>query len=382
MIPILDLNPEIQLMRKELDKAISEVLDEGNFILGPQVEEFEAAAADYLDVKHAVGLNSGTDALVIAMRTLGIGAGDEVITAPFTFFATAESIVTTGAEVVFADVKEQTFNIDSEQVESLITDRTKAIMPVHLYGRPAEMDPIMKIADKYDLKVIEDCAQSFGAAYYKNGENGADTSEEKGLQGIKTGAMGDAGAFSFFPSKNLGAFGDAGLLATNDDSIADNARKLRTHGSIKKYHNKMLGYNSRLDTIQAAILSVRLKYVDAFNQKRREAAHRYIDAFSGLENVVAPLLPDEGHVYHQFTIRVLNGRRDELMTSLKESGIHTMIYYPIPCHKLPVFEKQYGNIPMPVSNKLMDEVLSLPIGPFLTEEDQQRVIDSVKAVMK
>lgn len=377
-IPILDLKPEIELMREELDQAYKKVMDEGRFILGPEVKQFEADAAEYLGVKHAVGLNSGTDALVIALRALGIGPGDEVITTPFTFFATAESIINIGADVVFADINEHTFNLDPECVEAAITEKTKAIIPVHLYGRPAEMNKIMKIAEKHNLYVIEDCAQSFGATYHKPGENGDSHIAE--IEGKQTGSIGDVGAFSFFPSKNLGGFGDGGMLTTNDDEIADNCRKLRTHGSIKKYHNKMIGYNSRLDTLQAAMLHVKLKYINQFNENRRKAAHRYIDGFNNSENIITPILPDDGHVYHQFTIRVLNGKRDGLQKKLAEEGIGSMIYYPIPCHKLPVFEAEFGDQNLPVSNRLMNEVLSLPIGPFLSKEDQDRVIDAVNKI--
>lgn len=382
-IPILDLQPEIELLRSELNEAFNKVLSEGRFILGPEVQEFEKAAANYLGVKYAVGLNSGTDALVIALRAMGIGEGDEVITTPFTFFATAESIANEKAKVVFADVNEHTFNINPAKIEEKITDKTKAIMPVHLYGRPAEMDQIMKIAHSYNLQVIEDCAQSFGAAFHPIGENGTSkTGKAKKIQGMKTGAIGDAGAFSFFPSKNLGGYGDGGLFTTNDSELAEKARKLRTHGSVKKYENKILGFNSRLDSLQAALLNVKLKYTEQFNEKRRKIAHRYIEAFNDLNEIQSPVLPDEGHVYHQFTIRLPNGRRDEIQQKLTEAGIGTMVYYPIPCHKLPVFEKEYGNDELPVSNRLMNEVLSLPIGPFLSQEDQDRVIQEVhKAVM-
>src|SRR5690554_1831026 len=227
-IPILDLKSEIEFMREELDEAYHRVMDNAHFILGPEVDEFEQAAAEYLNVKHAVGVNSGTDALVIALRAMGIGKGDEVITTPFTFFATAESIVTVGASVVFVDINAHTFNIDPDKIEEAITEKTKAIIPVHLYGRPAEMDKILSIAEKHDLRVIEDAAQSFGATYHHQGENGDPHS--KNLEGMQTGSMGDVGAFSFFPSKNLGVYGDGGLLTTNDDTIADKSRKLRTHG--------------------------------------------------------------------------------------------------------------------------------------------------------
>lgn len=361
-IPILDLKPEIQLMKEELDAAYNRVLASGRFILGPEVAAFEESAAAFLDVNYAVGLNSGTDALVIALRAMDIGPGDEVITTPFTFFATAESVMNVGADVVFADIEEETFNIDPDHVESLITEKTKAIIPVHLYGRPAAMDRIMEIAARHNLMVIEDCAQSFGAMYQRK----------------QTGAIGHAGAFSFFPSKNLGAFGDGGLLTFQDERLADRARKLRTHGSIKKYHNKMVGYNSRLDEMQAAFLRVKLNYIAEFNARRRQAAHRYISLLADVDGIIVPSLPDAGHVYHQFTIRVLNGKREEVRASMSEAGIDTMVYYPIPCHKLPVLEQRYADLVLPQSEKLMDQVLSLPIGPFLSAYDQQRIAEVIK----
>ncbi|MEX0719999.1 MAG: DegT/DnrJ/EryC1/StrS family aminotransferase [Balneolaceae bacterium] len=362
-IPILDLDSEIKMLRKELDSAYHQVMDHGQFIMGPEVKSFEEQTADYLGVKHAIGVNSGTDALVIALRAAGIGKGDEVITTSFTFFASAESIEMAGAIPVFVDIDEQTFNIDLEKIEAAVTEKTKAILPVHLYGRPAEMQRIMEIAKEHELKVIEDCAQSFGAAY----------------KGKQTGSMGHAGAFSFFPSKNLGGFGDGGLITTNDDDIAEMSRKLRAHGSLKKYHNEVMGYNSRLDTLQAALLQVKLKHVDQFNKNRREVAYRYIKAFEGIDEIITSSLPDDGHIYHQFTIRVQKGKRDKLAEKLKNEGIGSMIYYPVPCHKLPVFEGRYDENHLPVCNRLAEEVLSLPIGPFLSMEDQNVVIERIKA---
>jgi dTDP-4-amino-4,6-dideoxygalactose transaminase len=264
-IPILDLRPQYESLKDEMHAAITRVLESGAFIMGPDVAAFEQEAAAYLGVKHAIGLNSGTDALFIALRALGIGPGDEVITTPFTFFATAEAISHVGATPVFVDANEQTFNIDPDLIEAKITERTKAIIPVHLYGRPSDMGKIMAIANKHNLKVIEDCAQSFGATYQaqcNRCDGSCDSSQHHGKQ---TGTIGHVGAYSFFPSKNLGAYGDGGMIATNDDGIAEQARMLRVHGSRKKYYNEVVGYNSRLDTIQAAILRVKLPYVDAWN---------------------------------------------------------------------------------------------------------------------
>ena len=376
-IPILNLDPEIEMLRGELDRAYKQVLDHGRFIMGPEVAAFEQQVADYIGVKHAIGVNSGTDALVIALRAAGIGEGDEVITTSFTFFATTESIDMVGATPVFADINPDTFNLDPASIESMITDRTKAIMPVHLYGRPAAMAQIMEIAEKYNLRVIEDCAQSFGAVYEEQCSECNAECESSAHKSKKTGAIGAAGAFSFFPSKNLGGFGDGGMITTNSDEFAELSRKLRAHGSIKKYRNELMGYNSRLDTLQAALLSVKLPHIDRFNENRRKAAHRYTESFSGLNLINPPSLPDSGHVYHQYTIRVGDGKRDELAAYLNENQIGSMIYYPIPCHKLPVYEGRFDDLELPVTNMLTDEVLSLPIGPFLSEEDQSRVIEVV-----
>ncbi|TVR18144.1 MAG: DegT/DnrJ/EryC1/StrS family aminotransferase [Balneolaceae bacterium] len=376
-IPILNLEPEIELLREDLERAYKEVLGHGRFIMGPEVSAFEQQVADYIGVKHAIGVNSGTDALVIALRAAGIGEGDEVITTSFTFFATTESIDMVGAVPVFADINPDSFNLDPASIEHVITDRSKAIMPVHLYGRPAAMAQIMKIAEKYNLKVVEDCAQSFGAVYEQHCIECNGECEPSAHKSLKTGAIGDAGAFSFFPSKNLGGFGDGGMITTNSDELAELCRKLRAHGSIKKYRNELMGYNSRLDTLQAALLSVKLPHIDRFNENRRKAAHRYTEVFSGLNTIIPPSLPDHGHVYHQYTIRVLDGKRDELADYLKENQIGSMIYYPIPCHKLPVYEGRFDGLALPVTNMLTEEVLSLPIGPFLDEKDQEQVIRAV-----
>lgn len=380
-IPVLNLSPEIVLLRDELDAAYNNVMNHGRFIMGPEVKEFEQNVADYIQVKHAIGVNSGTDALVIALRAAGVGKGDEVITTSFTFFATTESINIVGGEPVFVDVDTKTFNLDPGQIKMAITEKTKAIIPVHLFGRPCAMAKILEIAEEYNLSVIEDCAQSFGAVYSENCiecDDSCDTVNKHGLIEKKTGSMGVAGAFSFFPSKNLGGFGDGGMITTNDDEFAELCRKLRAHGSIKKYRNEMMGYNSRLDTLQAAMLNVKLKHIDAFNENRRKIAHRYMKAFENPGNISAPVTPDDGHVYHQFTIRVKNGRRDDLADYLKKSGIGSMIYYPVPCHKLPVYKGKFDDIKLPVCNKIADEVLSLPIGPFLPEDDQERVIRAIR----
>ncbi|WP_412062449.1 DegT/DnrJ/EryC1/StrS family aminotransferase [Rubrivirga sp. IMCC45206] len=378
-LPILDLQPEIEQHWDALNEAFQRVLRSGRFIGGPEVQAFEAEAAAYLGATHAIGLNSGTDALVVALRALGIGPGDEVITTPFTFFATAEAISLIGATPVFVDVDERTFNLDPAFLEAAITERTRAILPVHLYGQPAAMAQILAIAERHGLRVIEDCAQSFGARYQGDCPDcrGAhcDEAYRRRLYGRMTGTMGDVGTYSFFPSKNLGAFGDAGLLATDDDALAETARKLRAHGGARKYHNEMLGYNSRLDALQAALLRVKLPHVDAANAARRAAAVRYTEALADVPGIVAPEVTD-GHVIHQYTVRVLDGRRDALADALAEAGIQTMVYYPVPVHRLPVYAEA-GFPAMPVAERLAGEVLSLPIGPGLTVEDQRRILTAL-----
>lgn len=378
-IPVLDLAPEIDALWPELSAAFERVMRSGTFILGPEAEAFEREVAGYLGVAHAVGVNSGTDALVLALRALGIGPGDEVITTPFSFFATAESISTVGATPVFADVDEATFNLDPAAVEAAITVRTRAIMPVHLYGRPAPMTRLVEIAERHGLALVEDCAQSFGARYAGDcaGCHGAQCDAEirARLAGRQTGTMGAVGAFSFFPSKNLGAFGDAGLLATDDARIAADARMLRAHGSRRKYHNETLGYNTRLDALQAALLRVKLPHVDGWNAGRRAAAMRYSALLTGIEGLVAPEV-SEGHVFHQYTVRIPGGRRDAVQAALAVEGIATMVYYPVPQDVLPVYADRYT--PQPVSARLATEVLSLPIWPTIPESTHARVAEALR----
>ena len=348
-------------------KAVQDVIQSGQFITGPNVRAFESEVATYLGARHAVSLNSGTDALVIALKSLGIGPGDEVITTPFTFFATAEAICQVGATPVFADIQETTYNLDPSAIEPLITSRTKAILPVHLFGLSADMVKIMEIANRHGLKVVEDVAQAFG------GE----------LCGRKLGTFGDAGCFSFFPTKNLGAYGDGGLLVTNDDDVALAARKLRTHGGINKYRNEMLGYNSRLDEIQAAILRVKLPYIDRWNDNRRRIAGIYREALHDLDLLVQPVeSPNSRHVYHQFTIRVLGGMRNALKARLEELGVSTMIYYSAPVHKLPVFEGLYDDVRLEKAERLADEVLSLPIWPLMPQHYLEQTIDAIRTAVR
>ena len=367
-IPPIDLKEQTASIRSDLDEAIARILDKGNFVLGEEVESFEKEAAEYLRVKHAVGLNSGTDALVIALRALGVGEGDEVITSPFTFFATAEAICLVGADPVFADVEEHSFNIDVDEVKKLITTKTKAVMPVHLYGRIAGSKN--EKIDMSDLKetcqgvpIIEDACQAFGAG------------------DPRAGGLGKIGCFSFYPTKNLSAFGDGGLLTTNDPEIAQKSRMLRQHGEKSRYNNELLGYNSRLDAIQAAILRVKLKHISKWNLQRREAAERYEKLLKGVGGIILPEITC-GHIFHQYTVRILNTNRDALKEEMQKRGVVSMVYYPIPANKLPVFKNRFPSCP--ISEKLSKEVLSLPIWPEIKPEQQNQVVkvllDSIKAI--
>ncbi len=370
-IPILDLNNEVTLLWDELSAAVQGVLRSGAFILGPEVQKFEAEVQDYLGVKHAIGLNSGTDALVIGLRAMGIKAGDEVITSSFSFFATAEAIEIIGAKAVFVDIDPATFNLDVKQVETKVTSKSRALLPVHLYGQAADMGALLDLAKRHKLKVLEDVAQAFGSDY----------------KGKKAGAIGDAGAHSFYPTKNLGAYGDGGMITTNDDEIAKQVRVLRDHGSPRKYHHVTVGYNSRLDSIQAAILRVKLKHIDAWNDARRASAHHYTKLLGGVPGVTPP--PEAGysrHVYHQYTIRIANGKRDHVREALTADGIASMIYYPEAMHQAPFFAtraKSEGSAwAQPQSEQACQEVLSLPIGPRLTLAEVERVVAVIRTALK
>lgn len=377
-IPILDLQPEIEEIWPELSAKLEEVVRSGQFIMGPESRAFEEEAAEFLGVKHAIGVNSGTDALVIAMRSAGIEAGDEVITSPFSFFASAESISIFGAKPMFADINLDSMNMDPDALEAAITPRTKAVMPVHIFGRPCEMNRIMAIAEKHGLKVIEDCAQSFGARY-----EGCPGCELPGCassphMGKATGGIGDAGAFSFYPTKNLGAYGDAGLITTNDDAIAETSRKLRTHGSTQRYHNELLGYNSRLDSIQAAILRIKLRRLPDCNSSRRAAAARYNELLAGIEGIITPPVTP-GHIFHQYTIRITEASRDAVQASLNEQGVSSIVYYPFPQNRLPVYDGQYPEFAN--SELLASQVLSLPLWPQISEGQQERVAEAIRKAL-
>ncbi len=390
MIPVLDLSPEIAEIRKDIDKAMVKVINNTSFIMGEEVRLFEEEAAEYLGTRYAFGVNSGTDALVIGLRALGIGEGDEVITSPFSFFATAESISSVGAKPVFADINSESFNIDPESVEKKITSKTRAIMPVHLYGRPCAMTRIRELAEKHNLKIVEDCAQSFGATYAgscSECENGCPESVKSTLKGCKAGTIGDVGAYSFFPSKNLGCFGDGGLVVTDDEKIAEVLNKLRLHGAGKKYHNEMIGYNSRLDTLQAAVLRVKLPHIDRWNNGRRAAAGIYnmlLEQRGLSPEFIQTPREAEGHVFHQYTIRLkldkLSLFRDDVREKLKERGVSSMVYYPVPQDMLPVYTEMYE--PCPVSKQISQEVLSLPIWPLMKIHMQEKVVDALENVVQ
>jgi dTDP-4-amino-4,6-dideoxygalactose transaminase len=364
VIPILDLKEQYRGLREPMLRAVEEVLESGAFINGPNVKAIEAEVAAYLNADHSVALNSGTDALHLALRALDIGPGDEVITTPFTFVATTEAIGIVGATPVFVDIDPVTYNIDPALVEAAITPRTRAILPIHLYGAPAPMDAIMEIARKHKLFVIEDCAQAIGAS----------------IDGKFVGTFGDFGAFSFFPTKNLGAYGDGGMLVTADASLAARARSLRGHGGRVKYYHEELGVNSRLDELQAAILRVKLPHLDEWIDKRRAVAQRYTSALADLHIPLPVEAPNTRHVFHQYTIRVRE--RDRVREDLKNAGVETMVYYPVPLHLQKVHASLgLGEGSFPHSEAAAAEVISIPMFPELRSEDQDAVIAAIRCAV-
>lgn len=362
-IPMVDLKTQYKALRHEIEEAIRGILESGHFILGQNVEALERDIAHYHGVKYAVGLASCTDALHLSLRALGIRKGDEVITTPFTFIATSEAVAYVGAIPVFVDIEKDTFNIDPSQIEKKVTHRTKAIIPVHLFGQPADMDEILRIAKKYNLKIIEDCAQAFGAEYKR----------------VRVGSIGDIGCFSFYPSKNLGAYGDGGMIITNDQEIYEKVMLLRNHSTVAPYQHNSIGYNSRLDEIQAAILRIKLRYIDSYNQKRREIAKLYTSILNG--TVWCPAeLPDRIHVYHQYTIQ--SPKRSEIQDVLKANNISSVIYYPVPLHLQDAFKYLgYKEGDFPQTEFLSEEVLSLPIFPELELKQAKSIAEIIlKAV--
>ena len=390
-IALIDLKAQYESLSDELNKAALEVLSSANYILGKNVVEFEKEFAEYIGVKHAISVGNGTDALVIALKAMGIGEGDEVITTPFTFFATAESISAVGATPVFVDVDKNTFNIDVTKIEEKITSKTKAIMPVHIFGQSADMDEINKIAKKHNLLVIEDACQAIGGKY----------------KGRNIGSLGDVACFSFFPTKNLGCAGDGGMIVTDNDDLAVIIRALRTHGSGEngqkafnllngveedimqaesgndtvynplKYYNYLIGYNSRLDAIQAALLRVKLKQIDNWNSKRREIVNIYNNEFKELD-LVTPVCDDKNeHVYHMYILQSEN--RNEVLEKLKARGVATGVYYPVPLHLQKVYKNLgYKEGDMPVSEYLSHRTFAIPVYPELTEEQIKYIVESIK----
>jgi len=361
-VPFLDLNAHHAAFRGEFDRAIGEVIDSGAFAGGPFVEKFEADFAAYNHSQHAVGLGSGTEALWLALLACGIGPGDEVITVPSTFMATAEAITYCSARPVFVDVDQSTYTMDPVELEKAVTAKTKAVIPVHLFGQAADMDPILEFAREHDLFVIEDAAQAHGAEY----------------KGRKVGALGDVGCFSFYPGKNLGAFGEAGAIVTDNVELQEKIRILRDHGQVRKYRHTMIGWNCRMDGIQAAVLSVKLQYLERGNLLRRVHALQYNRAFQGVEEVVTPFEAAYArHVYHIYAIRVQE--RDQVMWLLKEKGIQCGVHYPVPIHLQKAYQSLgYKNGAFPIAEQIAKEFISLPMFPELTKAQVEMVALCVK----
>jgi len=367
-IPLLDLKAQYQTIKKDVDKALARVVDSQYFILSQEVSALEEEIAGYTGVSGAAGVASGTDALILALRIVGIKSGDLVITTPFSFFATAEAISLLGAKPIFADIDPRTYNIDPDKINELLQTMdderrkaVKAVIPVHLYGQCADMDRIMVIADNYDLKVIEDCAQAIGALH----------------KGKEAGSFGRAGCFSFFPSKNLGGFGDGGMVISSDEALIERAKTLRVHGSREQYIHEEIGYNSRLDSLQAAVLRVKLKKLDSWFEGRRTIAARYDEAFSPLGIVTPKVSAGNIHTYHQYTIAIND--RDEFLKYLNDKGIAARVYYPVPLHLQPCYrDLGYSTGSFPVSEEMAGKVLSLPVYPELSEEKIEYIIRMVK----
>lgn len=364
---LIDLGRQYRSIKKSIDQAIQSTAESGSFILGKQVGELEAKIAALTGTKHAVGLNSGTDALFLSLKALAISQGDEVITTPFSFVATAEVVATSGARPVFVDINPRTYNIDAKKIEHVVTKKTRAIMPVHLYGQMADMSAIMKIAKKHKLAVIEDAAQAIGSF----------TQNSKGKK-LMAGGNGDIGCFSFFPTKNLGAYGDGGMITTNNEQLAEKIRMFRNHGSNKKYHHDFLGFSSRLDELQAAILLAKLPYLQKWNRARKKIAACYTKNLAGIEALTTPFI-EEGneHIFHQYTIRTKE--RDELRAYLSARNIPTSIHYPLPLHLQPALKYlDYKNGDFPEAERAAREVLSLPLYPELRKDEQEIIAKTVK----
>lgn len=365
-VPLLDLKAQHASLRDELRAAIERVMESQAFILGPEVEALETELASYSRVKYAVGCASGSDALLLALMALDVGAGDEVITTPFSFFATASAIVRLGARPRFVDIEPRTFNLDAAQIEAAITERTRAIMPVHLYGQCADADALRAVAARHGVPVVEDAAQAIGA-------------EDRGR---RAGSLGRVGCFSFYPTKNLGGAGDGGMLTTDDDQLAERLRTLRVHGGASEYHHREVGLNSRLDSLQAAVLRVKLPHLERWSAARRARAEVYARLFgeAGLEGAVTPpfVKADARHIFHQYVIRVSAKSRDPLMTHLRERGVGTKVYYPVPLHLQECFRSLgYAAGDFPAAERAARETLALPMYPELTADQQHDVVDAV-----
>ena len=386
-ISLVDLNAQYDSIGEEIDKAIHRVIERGEFILGPEVNAFESEMAAYLGVKRAVGVASGTEALQLALLACGIGPGDEVVTTPFTFIATTEAIAQCGATPVFVDIDPKTYNIDPQKLADLLETKSarkspitshqsplKAIVPVHLYGQPADMDPILDLAQKYHLKIIEDCAQSLGAIYY--------TTQSPVTSHRKVGSLGDTGCLSFFPSKVLGAYGDGGMVVTNNPELAEKVTMLRNHGCKQKYYHLIPGFNSRIDSLQAAILRVKLRHLDEWIGQRRQRAQLYSQLLELIDGIEPPYVVSYGyHVFNYYTIRLNNSKlsRDEVKQFLNSQGIATAIYYPLSLHLQEVYKSlghKRGDFPN--SEQAQEEVLSLPIYPELEEEQIESIAKTIK----
>lgn len=360
MIPMVNLKAQYAEIKEEIELGLAQTIDNCTFILGPNVQAFEQETAAYLGVSHAIGVASGTDALHLALLAEGIGEGDEVITTAFTFIATAEAIKYVGAVPVFVDIDPKTFNICPEAITKAITPKTKAIMPVHLFGQPADMGKISAICQQHQLKLIEDCCQSFGAS----------------INGKQTGTLGNSAGYSFFPSKNLGAFGDGGLVVTDCDETAAMLRQLRNHGSNVRYYHDVLGYNSRLDEMQAVILRAKLKRIDQYNQARRRVAHRYSALMADLP-LTTPYEDGVGeHVYHQYTL--LSERREDILQALQAAQIGCAVYYPVPLHQQNVFKQDCADVQLPVTESVAATCFSLPICPFLADDDIEKIVGVIR----
>ena len=369
-VPFVDLDAIHDPIRDILLHEIGEVVRSNHFIMGPKVAAFESDFAAMLNVSSALGVSSGSDALIVALHALGIGPGDEVITTPYTFFATTEAILRVGATPRFVDIEPHSYNLNPALIEEAVNDRTKAIMVVHLYGRSADMDGINRIAKTHGLKVIEDAAQAVGAEW----------------SGRRVGGIGDVGCFSFFPAKNLGAMGDGGAVTTNDPDVAERMRMIRIHGSERRYQHTMLGGNYRLDAIQAAVLRLKLPYLEQWTSDRQDAAFRYKEMLQGrgLDGQIS--LPESGlgrHVYNQYVIRVHHGRRDELFDELGKRDIGRAVYYPLPCHQQPLIKSMFpATVSMPEAERAARETLAIPIAPGLTESQQDEVVDALVEILR